>query len=153
MKDDYIITITGTQEISGEKDTVEVLTTGEYEEQDRKKIIRYTEYSGDDPTLKTDTEVILENGGLLTISRKGELSSRLILEKGRRHQCHYRTPMGDIMIGVFAEEVTDRLSVSGGSLKASYQLDFFADAVSNNEFFIEMKPKQNVKEHDTHVQD
>ena len=144
MKDDYIISIIGTQTIDGEADKIEVLTTGEYEQKDGEKIIRYVEYSNEDPTLKTDTEVVVKNSTLLTITRKGELSSQLVLEKGRRHQCHYRTPVGDMMIGVFTSSLTDALSPLGGELKASYTLDFFGDAVSENEFYIKLK--RNTKE-------
>lgn len=144
MKDNYIISITGTQTVDGETDKIEVLTTGKYEENGSEKIIRYVEYSAEDPTLKTDTEVVVKNHSLLTITRKGELSSQLVLEKGRRHQCHYRTPVGDMMIGVFTSSMSDTLSPLGGELKASYTLDFFGDAVSENEFYIKLKP--NTKE-------
>lgn len=144
MKDDYIISIIGTQMIGGDTDKIELLTTGEYEEKDSEKIIRYIEYADDDPSLKTDTEVAIKNSALLTITRKGELSSQLILEKGRRHQCHYRTAVGDMMIGVFTSAFSDTLSPLGGELKASYTLDFFGDAVSENEFYIKLKP--NTKE-------
>ena len=144
MKDDYIISIIGTQTIDGEADKIEVLTTGEYEETNGEKIIRYVEYSNEDPSLKTDTEVVVKNSALLTITRKGELSSQLVLEKSRRHQCHYRTPVGDMMIGVFTSLISDSLSPLGGELKASYTLDFFGDAVSENEFYIKLK--QNTKE-------
>ena len=144
MKDNYIISIIGTQMIDGESDKVEVLTTGEYEEKDGEKIIRYVEYSAEDPSRKTDTEVIVKDSALLTITRKGELSSQLVLEKGRRHQCHYRTVVGDMMIGVFTSLISDSLSPLGGELNASYTLDFFGDAVSENEFYINLKP--NAKE-------
>ena len=92
MKDSYIISIIGTQEIAGEKDKIEVLTTGEYEQLDGRKLIRYTEYASNDPSQKTDTEVIIEDGALVTIDRKGELSSRLILQKGVFFVRRFRQP-------------------------------------------------------------
>lgn len=140
MKESYIISIIGTQTVGGESDKVEVLTTGEYEENGAEKIIRYVEYSNEDPSLKTDTEVIIKDSAFVTISRRGELSSQLVLEKDRRHQCHYRTPVGDMMIGVFTSSVSDSLSLSGGELRASYTLDFCGDVVSQNEFYIKLKP-------------
>ena len=46
------------------------------------------------------------------------------------------------MIGVFTDCVTDNLDIHGGELKASYELDFFGDIVSKNEFHICLKEKE-----------
>lgn len=147
MNDNYIITIIGTQTVDGESDSVEVITTGSYCEDGDTKIVRYTEYGADDPTVTTDTTVTVEGDRRVVIDRRGVNSSRLELERGRRHQCAYETPMGQLMIGVFTDQIIDTLSPSGGDLRASYQLDFYSDVVSNNEFHI------NIKEKDHHVKD
>lgn len=146
---EYIITIVGTQTVEGEDDRIEVITTGQYEEKDGKKIIRYTEYNAEDPALKTDTVVTVESERSLTIDRAGAAVSRLILEEGRRHQCHYDTPMGAMLIGVYTSSIRDTLTKDGGDVRAVYDLDFFSDIVSKNEFHINIK----VKESEEHVKD
>lgn len=138
----YIITITGTQTVDGETDSVEVVTTGEYHEENGTKTVHYIEYSNEDPNLRTDTTVTIDGDDRLTILRRGETSSRLELQRGRRHQCAYETPMGQLMIGVYTDDIRDTLSPMGGDLYASYQLDFYADVVSNNEFHINLKEKE-----------
>lgn len=142
MNDRYIITIVGTQIVDGESDSVEVITTGEYHEDGDIKTIHYIEYGSDDPTAKTDTLVTVEGDKRVIIDRHGENSSRLELELGRRHQCAYETPMGQLMIGVFTDGISSTLSPLGGELRASYQLDFYSDVVSNNEFHIMIKEKE-----------
>lgn len=142
MNDKYIITIVGTQTVDGEKDSVEVITTGEYYESDGVKTVHYIEYGSEDPLIMTDTTVTVEGDRRVVIDRRGEHSSRLELERGRRHQCAYETPMGQLMIGVFTDEISDTLTDKGGDLRASYQLDFYSDVVSNNEFHISIKEKE-----------
>lgn len=140
MDDNYIISIVGTQELDGEKDTVEVLTTGNYMTKNGKRYIKYTEYDSDDPTNHCNNVVKVEKDKV-TIMRTGDASSRLILQKGVRHQCHYGTVMGDLMIGVFAETIEDELTESGGNLHVKYTLDFNAGLASKNEFKITVKHK------------
>ena len=142
MQENYIISVVGIQEIDGEKDKIEVITTGEYIEKNGHRYIKYKEYDNDNPGVVTDTLVKIESDSKVTIIRYGEHQSRLILEKGVRHQCHYHTPMGDLMMGVYTSRVDNKLSDNGGEITVKYQLDFFADLVSDNEFHITVKEKE-----------
>lgn len=141
MNDNYRITVVGTQTVDGESDSIEVITNGDYVREENGDItITYPEFSEDNPTTRTDTTVSLR-GKTLTIERKGPMSSRLILEKGKRHQCLYDTPMGQMFIGIFTDSIKVIASDSGADIRASYQLDFNQHVVSNNEFHITVKGK------------
>lgn len=142
MNKEYIISIIGIQEIDGEKDKIEVTTTGEYIEKNGHRYIKYKEYDSDNPSIVTDTIVKVESDKKVTIIRMGGQKSRLILEKDVRHQCHYSTIMGDIMMGVYTSKIDHTLTDAGGEIKVKYQLDFFADLVSSNEFHITVKEKE-----------
>lgn len=140
MEENYLITVLGTQKIDGESDSIEVITTGDYRREAGQVIITYPEFSQEDPNIRTDTTVTFD-GEILTIERRGEMSSRLMLEKGRRHRCLYDTPMGQMLIGIFTDSITAELDDGGGVIRASYQLDFNNSAVSYNEFNITVKAK------------
>lgn len=142
MEKEYIISIVGIQEIDGEKDKIEVMTTGEYIEKNGHRYIKYKEYDNDNPSIVTDTVVKVESDKKVTIIRYGNHPSRLILEKDVRHQCHYSTIMGDLMMGVYTSKIDHSLTDNGGEIKVKYQLDFFADLVSSNEFHITVKEKE-----------
>ncbi len=142
MQDNYIITVTGIQEVDGEKDKIEVITTGEYVSKNGHRYIKYKEYDNDNPNVSIDAVVKVENDNKVSIIRYGERQSRLILEKDVRHQCHYRTVMGDILMGVYTSRVEHNLTDDGGDIKVKYQLDFFADVVSDNEIHINVKKKE-----------
>lgn len=142
MEQNYIISITGTQQVDGEKDKIEVITTGEYITKNNHRYIKYKEYDNDNPNISTDTVVKVESDNKVSIIRMGDHPSRLILEKGVRHQCHYNTLMGELMMGVFTSKINNTLTDKGGDITVKYQLDFFSDLVSDNEFHINVKEKE-----------
>ncbi len=128
MDDRYMITVTGAQTVDGERDTIEVITAGDVTVEDGLITIRYPEYSRENPAQKTDTTVTYD-GRILSIDRKGETASHLILEQGVRH-------------GIFTDIIKADVNESGGEISAAYQLDFNRTAVSYNEFYISIKEKQ-----------
>lgn len=142
MAKEYIITVTGIQTIDGEKDKIETITVGEYMLKNGHRYIKYKEYDAQNPSITTDTVVKVENEDKVTIIRMGEHSSRLILENNVRHQCHYHTAMGDIQMGVYTSFIDHNLGDNGGDIRVKYQLDFFADLVSDNEIHINIKEKE-----------
>ena len=70
-------------------------------------------------------------------------ATQFTLKEGRkRHQCHYSTMFGDLMVGVFTDTVKSELNEKGGRLYVSYSLDFNAGLVSKNEIIINVKEKE-----------
>ena len=138
----YLISVTGIQEVDGEKDQIELTTVGSYMINSRgNTYIGYKEYDEDDPSITSNNMVKVESDDKVTIIRNGGQQTRLILEKGKRHQCHYRTIMGDLMIGVFTDTIKNELNDKGGKLHVSYELDFNNEFISKNEFYIDVKEK------------
>lgn len=141
MRENYVISVTGIQTINGEKDKIEVTCTGEYIYTEDKISITYREYDNDNPEISFLSTVLVE-GNVVSVIRTTPGESRLILEKGRRHQCHYSTMFGDLTVGVFADKMTCDLDSYGGRLYVSYSLDFNAGLVSNNEIIIDVREKE-----------
>ncbi len=140
--DNYLISVTGIQEVDGERDKIELTTVGSYMINSRgNTYIGYKEYDEENPAISSNNVVKVENDNKVTIIRGGGAQTRLILEKGRRHQCHYRTIMGDLMIGVFTDTISNNLTDKGGKLHVSYELDFNNEFISKNEFYIDVKEK------------
>lgn len=142
MKDQYLISIIGIQKFDGDSDKIEMTTTGSYITKNGHSYIGYKEYDEDNPEISSNNLIKVENDNKVTIIRNGGNQTRLILEKDKRHQCHYRTIMGDLMIGVFADTINADLNEKGGKLHVKYSLDFNNDFISNNEFYIDVKSKE-----------
>ncbi len=141
-KERYLISILGEQKLDGETDKVEVLTGGNFIKRKDRFFIGYREYDEDNPDTFYNNMIKVE-GDTVTIDRKGPMQSQLLLQKGKRHQCIYRTIAGDLNIGVFTKTLENRLNERGGTLEVSYTLDFNTDLVSENRFFIKIEEKDN----------
>ncbi|MDO4419058.1 MAG: DUF1934 domain-containing protein [Ruminococcus sp.] len=143
MKEDYLIKVTGIQEIDGESDKVEIITSGTLMYRDSKFLIKYTERDNDDPRIAIDNSVLVNGNTQVTVIRNIGAESRLILEKGRRHQCIYSTVAGDLSVGVYTDYIKNTLIPDvGGKLSLKYSLDFNAGLVSNNELHITITKKE-----------
>lgn len=136
----YRITIIGEQRVDGEDNKIEVLTEGKFLMKNDHFYIGYKEYDEDNPRRLVNNLIRIDEN-MVTISRKGAQRSRLLLERGRRHQCIYETVAGNLSIGVFTKTLNSTLNEKGGTLEVSYTLDFNADLVSENKFFIKVEEK------------
>jgi uncharacterized beta-barrel protein YwiB (DUF1934 family) len=129
----YLINVKGIQEVDGENETVELTTMGSFiSKPNGHTFIGYKEYDEENPSISSNNVVKVEGSERVTIIRSGEVDTRLILELGKRHQCHYNTPVGSILIGVSTDTIENRLSDNGGRLHVRYSLDFNNEQISNN---------------------
>lgn len=128
---EYIINIDGYQRNGEDRETLSLFTLGSFQKNDDHYLISYndseaTGFAGDVTTL----EVVGDR--LVTVTRRGNTFSELIIENGRRHTCHYDTGFGTMMLGVRADEIKNRLGENGGSLRFRYHLDVNSNEVSEN---------------------
>ncbi|MEE0265589.1 MAG: DUF1934 domain-containing protein [Acutalibacteraceae bacterium] len=139
---EYLIEILGTQEIEGEdSDKVDVTTVGQYTVAPTgNKFIRYAEYDSENLSVVQNTTIKIADN-IITITRDGNYGSQLMLEIGKRHQCHYSTPMGELMIGVYTHKMDIALDENGGEMSVAYTLDFDTAVVSENTFKITVSKK------------
>ncbi len=141
MNEDYLITIRGTMEQGGERDKIKLMTRGSFVRRNGSFFITYKEtettgYAGCVTTVK------VENSHKVSMLRFGPAPSQLVIEKGRRHVCHYETGHGSLSLGVAADEIQSHLSEKGGTVQFSYLLDVDASAVSRNTVKITVKPAE-----------
>ena len=78
----------------------------------------------------------IEDGGLVTMTRNGAYTTQMVMERGRRHVCHYATPFGDMLLGIFAKKVESSVTEEGGELLLNYTIDVNADLAASNELKI-----------------
>ena len=82
------------------------------------------------------TTLLIEDGGLVTMTRNGAYTTQMVMERGRRHVCHYATPFGDMLLGIFAKKVESSVTEEGGELLLNYTIDVNADLAASNELKI-----------------
>ena len=67
MKEDYLIKVTGIQEIDGESDKIEIITAGTLMYRDGRFLIRYTERDNDDPNIAIENSVLVNGTSQVTV--------------------------------------------------------------------------------------
>ena len=136
MLENYLISITGRQEIDGEQGEINLTTYGSYTLKGHKKFIVYKEYPEDNaPPI---TAVLKVDKDLVTLMHTSD-TTRLILEKGQRHLCQYDTGVGSLMVGIFTQELESSLPEPGGELKLHYTMDINSVLSSKNEISVTVK--------------
>jgi len=131
---DILIKIEDSHEMDGDTDGAEITTVGTLKGDENDYTIKYKE-SGELEGCEVSLNV--RDKDTVTMTRKGvAYQTQLIMQKGKRHNCYYMTPAGELMIGVFASEVNSDVDVDGGELSFRYTLDFNAGLVSENELKI-----------------
>lgn len=145
MQENYMISIVGKQQADGETGEIRLETLGSYVQKGDRWYIVYKEYDEDNPNRYQTSILKVEKNNKVTLMR-GNSSTRLILEKGKRHLCQYDTGYGTLMVGVFTSSFDSTLEPSGGRLQVRYTLDINSALSSNNEILITVKEaaSQNV---------
>jgi len=135
---DVLIKIKGISIVEGDKNVVELTTTGSFHRRKGDYIIRYTQAQPDEPD-PGKTTLTVSGSDVVTISRRGKFGSNLTIEAGKRHQCLYDTGFGELMMGVSDAVIDSKLGTAGGDLSFKYTLDIDATVASENEVFINIR--------------
>ncbi len=128
---EVLIRIKGTQGIDDSTDTVELTTLGKIGEKNGVIMLSYEEGElQSDEVVKT--RMLIKSSDNIELRRSGAMTSRLIIEKGVRHNCFYNTQFGEMVIGIFGEKIENNLTEHGGNLYMSYTIDSNLQLVSRN---------------------
>jgi uncharacterized beta-barrel protein YwiB (DUF1934 family) len=144
MKNEAIIKFVTTQTTDdNEQDTLEINAQGTYEKTETGFVIEYDEI--DEEMQGTKTTVTVESPSRIIINRAGTYNSRLTIEENKRHSCHYDTPAGSLIMGVFASLVSVNLREKGGTVRLRYTIDFNSSMVAKNFVHLTGRTKPNSK--------
>ena len=125
-----VITVIGTQRVDDDCAQIRQESIGMVKQTAEETSIVYT-------AEKMKTTVTIQPPQV-TVSRVGEYSSVLILEKGQAHNCLYRTPYGIFDLTVKTNDIQNELIDGLGRLYLSYTLDM-GGATTENEIEITVK--------------
>lgn len=131
------ISITGTQHMGEEQDTVELTTEGCMERTPKGFSLQYDETVTGMEGVST---VMRVSDAIVELERTGAMNSLLTLEKGKRHMSSYDTGYGSLMMGVYTSELHNGLSENGGELRFRYTLDINAGVASSHDVRVVVQP-------------
>ncbi len=106
---------------SDETETVRIVTVGTLSRLGDGWRLTYTE---SDPDGSSSQQVdITVRGGRIQMERTGDCSTTMVFEKGKRFDGSYRTPWGDLSMGIYTTQVSFSPERDKGLLKLVYQVD------------------------------
>lgn len=133
MKKEVLLEIIGSQRMDNQKDKIEMTTVGTMEEADDAYIVCYTEEQ-EPPTPPVYAEVrIAKDNSRVEITRSGAYDSCLVIEKSKRNLCHYGTPYGDMLMGIFGKAIESETDGHAGAFSFGYEIDINGTLTSRNE--------------------
>ena len=135
---EVIISIVGEQkDPTGERDSVELVTAGQYGFENGES--RFT-YEESDLTGLSGTRTTFTIGPMgVVLRREGSLNSEMIFQQGRKNYFLYETPFGSATMGVDTRRIDTRLDEHGGDLEIDYNVDFNHTVMGRNTFKINVK--------------
>lgn len=118
---------------------IEITTSGTFRGEPGNYVLRFDEIFAED--IKSKTVITVRHGNCVSIVRHGDITTELTVELGQRHNCHYMTPYGEMMLGIHAECVEDGITAEGGRLRIVYTVDYYANVEAIKEMIIDVTPK------------
>ena len=113
------ISLRSVQRMDGDTQTTTMTAHGTLELLEDGARLCYTELPQDGGAAVT----VLVSGGKTIIERRGEISSQIVLEEGRRHSCRYETPYGLLTLHAQARRLAFSNEGDTAFLQAVYLLE------------------------------
>lgn len=137
---DVIISIKGLQNDGEEDNEIELVTDGQFAFENGEGELSYmeSELTG---LEGTKTSFMISPMGIV-LTREGNLNSRMVFEKGRKHEFLYDTPFGATTMGVDTKNIKVDLDEHGGELDIEYIIDFQHAVVGYNTFKINVSEQK-----------
>ncbi len=135
-----IISIRNLQTIDGTETETELITEGKFYKSQGKLYVFYNEDETEETPACTVMLIISEDK--VTLSRKGDFSSKMYYEKGESSQVIYHTPYGELTFLLKTLDIKNNLSDNGGSLRLLYKLLVNGEEF-HNDLTITVKPERN----------
>ena len=138
-KQQVLLSVMGwTHDDDDPSDSVRLLTTGVMTGGKDSWRIDYTETQPDNES----SDVTLTMGkGVVTMQRSGTFATSMVFEQGRRFEGSYRTPYGDLEMGVYPTHVKYQVQAGPvGEVDLTYQLDLQGQFAAMHELRIRFCP-------------
>ena len=132
-----MISITSTQDVGGDVNSVELVTEGEYVCNPEKYDLTYQESSitGMDGTTTTFTV----EPDTVILTREGSVTSQMLFRKGEKHLFLYQTPYGSATMGIYTRKLEVDVDESRGHVEIEYTLDVDNINIGVNQSIIDFK--------------
>ena len=145
MTKEVIVSLSGLQMAvndmeSNDEEPIEIVSAGTYFFKNGTHYIFFEEVAEGVPGV-TKTQIRLKNNETLEVLKKGTSNMHMVFEKNKNNRCFYRTPFGELNLGIsthtiFVEEAEENINI-----RAEYALDINYEPLADCTIRINVKPR------------
>ena len=142
MIKDVFIDIIGIQNINDDEEKVEFSTEARFGTKNGDFFISYNDGQMLEDKADIKTRLFIKSDNSIVLERRGAVNSRMLIEKDKRNTAFYSTPLGELDISIYGEEIDVNLNEKGGELFFAYTIDSGLKLLSRNTVKISVKEAQ-----------
>lgn len=136
MEKDVTINLMSVNTVDGDSSHTHLVTAGTMRTLDGGGYLLKYEESEVTGFKGSTTYLSVFGSDMVNLRRVGTAPSDLILEKSKKHHCHYGTPYGEFIMGIYTHGIVNNMNENGGELYFKYTVDINSGYVSDNEVYI-----------------
>lgn len=137
MKKDVLVTISGKHMMGTQSDNISIIAPAIYSKVGKIHKVEYEDPSEGIPGTTKNTISI--GDGMMDIVKEGIANARMTFgNKNKKSLTCYNTPYGDIIIGIYTNNISIDESEDKVSVHVDYSLDVGGDRISNCDMNIDI---------------
>ena len=129
MKKDVLVSISGLQYEMDKDEAVEVISVGEYYNNNGKHYIKYDEILEGIDGITNCTIKVTKNQ--IDIIKRGANNVHMVFESDKKNTTYYHTPYGDLQVGIFTGKINLMEEEDKLTVEINYGLDINYSFVSD----------------------
>ena len=143
--DEFFETLAAEKNVEAPKEpngeSFEMVTEGSISAENGRIDIKYLEGAEGLPPWTTSVSFDVNDRGIISIIRSGELSHSFVIEQGNRHNSVYRTPYGPLEMCVRGRKVVNEMTENGGKIALDYTVELRGMIAQRTKMLIEVKKR------------
>ncbi len=153
MTKDVLVSISGLQMAVNEMENnddepIEIVSAGTYYFKGGTHYIFFEEVA-EGISGVTKTQIRLKGKDTLEVMKKGISNMHMVFEKNKHNRCFYKTPLGELNLGIHTSKIVVDEKVDNINIRAEYVLDVNYEPLADCTIRINVKP-MNSKEFSIH---
>ncbi len=143
MNSDYLIKVLSLNIVDGDEMKEEFITHADLTGTEKDYTIVYTQDSGG---YGAETTVRVLAGECVTVRRKAEIETDMVIEVGKKHNSEHRLPFGSFSLQVIGNKITSEMNENGAKLHFAYTTYQDNMPLGKAQFDLSVKKKRGQRE-------
>ncbi len=145
MNSDYLVKVLSLNIVDGDEMKEEFITHARLSGSEKDYTIVYTQESGG---YGSETTVRVLAGECVTVRRRAEIETDMVIEVGKKHNSEHRLPFGSFSLQVIGNKITSEMTENGAELHFAYTTYQDNMPLGKAQFDLSVRKKRGSREED-----